>query len=80
MIIALTLVKLEEDWEWKDISDVFDNVHGAELLSVEMLKRDYAATMMAMKGELINTRSQESKKLSAVIRALRELNGLQRLP
>lgn len=47
------LVELEEDWEWKDAADVFNNVHAADVFSVEMLKRDYAATMIVVKGEMI---------------------------
>lgn len=69
------LVELEEDWEWKDAADVFNNIHGADVFSVEMLKRDYAATMMSVKGELITARPRQSTKLNAMIRALRESNA-----
>ncbi|KAJ8009802.1 hypothetical protein DPEC_G00067990 [Dallia pectoralis] len=69
------LFELEEDWEWKDAADVFNKIHGADVFSVDMLKRDYAATMMVAKGEVFTARPQRSLNLSAMIRALRESNG-----
>lgn len=69
------LFELEEDWEWKDATDVLNNVHGADVFTVEMLKRDYAATMMAVKGEPINARIRDSKMLRVMVRTLRKSNG-----
>ena len=69
------LFALERDWEWKDASEVFNSVHGADVFSVEMLKRDYAATMMAVKGEVMNAKPRTSPKLRAMIRALCESDG-----
>lgn len=69
------VVELEDDWEWKDAADVFNTVHGANVFTVEMLKLDYASTMMAVKGELVTAKPERSTKLSAMIRALRESNG-----
>ncbi|KAE8277758.1 hypothetical protein D5F01_LYC24239 [Larimichthys crocea] len=73
------LIALKEDWEWKDATEVFNKIHGNEAFSVEMLKRDYAATMMAVKGESITARPQQSAKLCALIRALQESSGLAAL-
>lgn len=69
------LIELEEDWEWKDAAEVFNKIHGEEAFSVEMLKLDYAVTMMAVKGEPVTEIPQRSAKLSAAIRALRESSG-----
>ena len=69
------LLELEEDWEWKDAVGVFNNVHGVDTFSVVMLKRDYATTMMAVKGELITKRPRRSTKLMAMIKALRDSDG-----
>ncbi|KAK7878267.1 hypothetical protein WMY93_031086 [Mugilogobius chulae] len=40
------LAEVEDDWEWKDAVAVFDTVHGTNVFSVEMLKRDYSSTML----------------------------------
>lgn len=69
------LAELEEDWEWKDATDVFNKVHGTDVFSVEMLKRDYAATMVDVKGEMISARPLHSRKLKAMITGLLEANG-----
>lgn len=69
------LAELEEDWEWKDATDVFNKIHGTDVFSVEMLKRDYAATMVDVKGELITARPRRSRKLSAMITTLLESDG-----
>lgn len=42
------LFELEEDWEWKDACDVFNHVFKDDIFTVDMLKRDYAATMITM--------------------------------
>lgn len=68
-------IELEEDWEWKDAAEVFNKIHGEEAFSVEMLKRDYAVTMMAVKGEPVTEIPQKSAKLIAAIRALRKSSG-----
>ncbi|KAI4797392.1 hypothetical protein KUCAC02_025121 [Chaenocephalus aceratus] len=69
------LFELEEDWEWKDAAEAFNQVHGDDAFSVDMLKRDYAATMMIAKGESITSRPTELANLVAMIRTLRESNG-----
>ena len=65
-------VELEEDWEWKDAADVLNKVHGNGAFSVAMLKRDYAVTMMSVKGELTTVMPRRSKKLDDMVKALRE--------
>lgn len=69
------LAELEEDWEWKDAAEVFNKVHGPDMFSVEMLKRDYAATMVDVKGELITARPRHSRKLRAMTATLLESEG-----
>lgn len=69
------LVELEEDWEWKDAADVFNSIHGTGTFSGDMLKRDYAATMVVVKGELMTARTRKSSKLGVMLKGLRESNG-----
>ncbi|KAK2856672.1 hypothetical protein Q5P01_005407 [Channa striata] len=57
------LTELEYDWEWLEASDVFNKVHGCDSFSPDMLKRDYAVTMMAVKGEPANRSPWKSRRL-----------------
>lgn len=43
------LFELEEDWEWKDARDVFNRVYQDDIVTVEMLKDNYAITMISMR-------------------------------
>ena len=46
------LYSLEKDWEWKDAAAVFDKMNFGETpVTVDMLKRDYSLTTMALKSE-----------------------------
>ena len=51
---------------------MFNNVHSVDTFTMDMLKRDYANTMMALKGELITKTPRLSTKLMAMIKALRD--------
>lgn len=42
------LFELEEDWEWKDACDVLNRVFQDDVFTVEMLKEDYAVTMISI--------------------------------
>ncbi|KAK7915611.1 hypothetical protein WMY93_011372 [Mugilogobius chulae] len=69
-------LELEEDWEWKDAVEVLNLVHGHDTFSVEILKSDYAATMMVVKGELMTDRPQDCTKLRAMIDSLDKINDI----
>ncbi|KAK2812863.1 hypothetical protein Q5P01_000940 [Channa striata] len=69
------LTELEYDWEWLEASDVFNKVHGCDSFSPDTLKRDYAVTMMAVKGEPANRRPWKSRRLADAMRTLLESNG-----
>ena len=69
------VAELEEDWEWKDAADVFNSVHGANVCTVDMLKVDYASTMVAVKGKLITAQPERSRRLQAMLRTLRDSDG-----
>ena len=46
------LHSLEKDWEWKDAATVFNKMNfGDTPVTVDMLRRDYSLTMMALKSE-----------------------------
>lgn len=42
------IFELEEDWEWKDACDVLNRVYQDDIVTVGMLKEDYAVTMVSM--------------------------------
>ncbi|KAK2836053.1 hypothetical protein Q5P01_016537 [Channa striata] len=73
------LTELEYDWEWLEASDVFNKflaiTHGCDSFSPDTLKRDYAVTMMAVKGEPANRRPWKSRRLADAMRTLLESNG-----
>ncbi|KAK2832720.1 hypothetical protein Q5P01_016609 [Channa striata] len=69
------LMELEYDCEWLEASDVFNKVHGCDSFSPDTLKRDYAVTMMAVKGEPANRRPWKSRRLADAMRTLLESNG-----
>lgn len=67
--------ELEEDWEWEDAVDVFNTVHGDNVFSVDMLKKDYASNMMVAKGVRSTSKPRKAGNLVAMLEGMRATDG-----